>query len=145
MHKDRLLRLADLLEEDSANPEGIRFDMNYWSRSTHVDLRYDWKPAHSCGTTACAMGLAAISGRFKKEGLSLDLTGVPEMPGGYVGLGAAAELFTISLRDASLLFLPDAYEYSVGAKAERAVALRIRALVAGDPEWPAVGNEAPEL
>jgi hypothetical protein len=63
--------------------------------------------------------------------------------GGFpaTGVDAAAALFDISLMEAELLFLPDAYPRGLrkGAKAERAVAKRIRRFVAGKEEAPSTG------
>ena len=56
MNKKRLLKLADLLEADAKNKKGIKFD--YWATANLADP----KEPISCGTSACAMGLAALSG-----------------------------------------------------------------------------------
>lgn len=72
--KRRALKLADLLEKDAKNKKGIRFDLSTVFTATALeegkDIPSDYVPEVSCGTTACAMGLAAISGEFKRAGLS---------------------------------------------------------------------------
>ena len=65
MNKRRLLKLADLLEADAENKTGVQFDLKGWGHS-HDD---DTPVAVSCGTTACAMGLAVLSGAFADAGL----------------------------------------------------------------------------
>lgn len=146
MHTDRLERLAKLLEADAANEKGARFDLGCWAipstpqvktvygeRTTVWAEKLDMVPM-DCGTTACALGLAAISGEFKAEGLTCGYT--PMMSGGftlvptmgdYDGFHAARKLFGISYEDAQYLFDPDCYDGTPeGAKGERFVAQRIR-------------------
>ena len=132
MRKDRLLRLADLLDKDASDPKGIKFDLAEWAVVGDKD-----NPV-SCGTAACAMGLAALSGEFKEEGLSLHYWGNGGM--GFidvyydrnVGLNAAVCLFEISYEAAQFLFTPKFYpiQLTTGAEGERYVAKRIRDLVA---------------
>src|SRR5580704_5650057 len=63
MNKRRLLKLADLLEADAKNKKGIQFDYHHWGSVGNRE-----EPL-SCGTSACALGLAAISGAFTRAGL----------------------------------------------------------------------------
>ena len=141
--KRRLLKLADLLEADAANKKGIKFNFNALGRSSTVFWTVDpeWRPRLDCGTTACAMGLAAVSGAFKRAGLSYEL--------GYGGVNhiqvtmrgkpiyyneAAQELFGITEREADFLFTPlDQYSTAnlKGAGGERKAAKRIRDFAAG--------------
>jgi hypothetical protein len=130
MHKGRLLTLVDLLEADANNPNGIQFDLDQWGANSGGE------PVEvSCGTKACAMGLAVISGVFKEQGLFNGSTYqhqiFPVMTSGRSGFGAAAELFDISYREAELLFCPEFYddEPLTGADGELAVARRIREFV----------------
>jgi hypothetical protein len=64
--KKRLLRLAKLLRKDAKCKTGVKFNMGDWG-STEDEAT---KLGMNCGTQACALGLAAISGEFKREGLS---------------------------------------------------------------------------
>lgn len=80
--KRRLLKLADMLEADAKNKKRIKFDLDFVGepssgeeRMAHWVGKIKWKPEVSCGTTACAMGLASISGEFKKAGLSYSVAG----------------------------------------------------------------------
>lgn len=165
MNKERLLRLADLLEADAANPNGVKFDLRGWAiPSKHLEawdslwafreknpdhLRF-FEPAAevqvSCGTAACAMGLAVISGAFLNEGLSyeIDLSDgqlspvfTDERGLRHASWAAAIEFFDLKDSDgdydwgaANHLFDATEYEPSHGAEAELEVARRIRAMCA---------------
>jgi hypothetical protein len=132
MNKRRLLKLADLLEADAKNKKGIKFD--YWTTAKVEEA----KDPISCGTSACAMGLAAISGAFKREGLGYRLppANLSEIIFTWKGRKtdydkAAILLFDISDDEANLLFLPGRTTETRGAVAERQVAKLIRDFVAG--------------
>jgi hypothetical protein len=135
MHSDRLLKLAELLEADAANPVGIQFDLGVWGEADS-----DQPVSLSCGTQACAMGLAVLSGAFEQYGLlngaNVPYLIIPEMvaiPGftNPVGFAAAERLFGILYDDAVRLFSPDYYAgVTVGAEGELVVASRIREFVA---------------
>jgi hypothetical protein len=140
MNTERLLKLADLLEADAENEKGIKFDLGMWGESTEQE------PSQSCGTTACAMGLAAISGVFAHAGLACNwdylghVNGAPlrtmkiTFNGRIGGVSAGASLFEISHEQSAWLFMPMNYGHGTpiqGAPGERAVANRIRDFVAG--------------
>lgn len=135
MNKKRLLKLADLLEQDAKNKKGIKFDMRTWGMAVDEET-----VGHSCGTVACAMGLAVVSGIFKEDGLcnaygevhlgKTFATHIMPKFAGHTGFDAAALLFGIHIQDAHHLFSDGAYEGEVtGAKGERRVAERIRKFV----------------
>lgn len=149
MREDLLLRLADLLEADAANPNGVKFNLDHWAvdagmpEAEIVDRGNFLFPLDTkvvpldCRTAACAMGLAALSGAFKDDGLDWRITG-----GGYVmptfrnideGFQAAEALFQISYRQAECLFASEFYPDGSrkGHKGELAVAKRIRDFVDG--------------
>jgi hypothetical protein len=141
MNKERLLKLADLLEADAANPIGLKFDLGVWGTTEPDDFHDDAPPAPpvsiSCGTSACAMGLAVLSGAFADAGLfngSFSKSRiVPEMrASGACGFDAAAELFDIDETSANHLFDAACYPRGkrTGAEGERDVAARIREFVA---------------
>lgn len=148
MYKKRLLKLAELLEADAGNRKGIKFDLDVVGHVapgkvlplTVEEVKLD------CGTTACAMGLAALSGAFKRQGLGAEL-----FPGHFSGNttmiettmhgktvdfdDAAVELFDITMETATWLFNPSGYVAGgeiKGAKGERIVATRIRDLIDGN-------------
>lgn len=129
MNKRRLLKLADLLEADAKNRKGIKFDLSVWGEVGDAD-----EPL-SCGTTACAMGLAALSGSFMRAGLQHRIScGILEIGfnGDWDSIRAAQELFDISREDAKDLFVHySRLKTTSGAAGERAVAKRIRDFVAG--------------
>ena len=137
MNKRRLLKLADLLEADAKNKNGIKFDLGTWGCTfDNTGVSY------SCGTTACAIGLAVVSGAFKRAGLTnynpnynpRDITRSSILPvfNGKTGFFATAELFAISEDEAQFLFSDEYYgsAVTVGARGERNVARRIRKFVA---------------
>lgn len=132
MNKRRLLKLAELLDEDAKNKKGIQFNLMSWGR-----IGDENRPI-SCGTYGCAMGLAVVSGAFSREGLR-----PPDTWGGlaprlrtngrtYSGYLAAQKLFDIKPKEAEFLFSANSYEGRInGAIAERRVAKRIRSFIAG--------------
>ena len=127
MNRERLLRLADLLEKDAENPEGVKFDMSEWGRVL------DRTRPLSCGTTACAMGLAALSGEFTADGLDYEI-GIVALLFTYNskcmgGLDAAAGLFEIPDVIADRLFLGQWSGPCNGADGERRMAEVIRQYV----------------
>lgn len=124
MNKRRLLKLADLLEADAKNKKGIRFNMVGWGHVDNLDAPL------SCGTEACAMGLAALSGKFKRAGLGT-APGCYSVrflwQGKYIGgFGAARQLFEIDEGEAYKLF----FGSGRGSRAELAKAKQIRKFVA---------------
>ncbi len=144
MNKRRLLKLADLLIADASKRRGIKFNLEVVGQvETRPD---DDKVELNCGTQACAMGLAAISGAFKRAGLGYVLKENESLfDGGDYDVittvngracqydSAAMKLFDLTKGQADFLFSPSEYRADMmkGAKAERFVAKRIRDLVAG--------------
>jgi hypothetical protein len=131
MNKKRLLKLADLLEKDAENKKGVKFDLMHWADTNEDDKG---EIPLDCKTKACAIGLACISGAFRKEGLGwkLDIFGclTPYYNNSY-GWNAVTTFFDIPREDAEKLFAWVSYKKSKteGAKGERAVAKRIRKFV----------------
>lgn len=56
VYKKRLLKLADLLMKDARNKKGVMFDLSLLAKKENGG-----DPEPTCGTKACAMGLAAIT------------------------------------------------------------------------------------
>jgi len=143
MNKRRLLKLADLLEADAKNKKGIQFDIGTIGQPS--DFREQFKPGLNCGTTACAMGLAAISGAFNHGAIRLSFKvseyDIDTTINGrrHVYYVAASKAFDISEGAARFLFSTSFYddyankhgELPTGARGERYVAKRIRDFVAG--------------
>lgn len=149
MNKARMLKAADILEADANNPKGAKFDFGTWGDSSSKAMKLE------CGTQACGLGVLALSGAFKRAGLSWtadsyqdpddhgepigekwDMTilfDVDDGSGEVDGIEAAECLFGIDSIVANWLFMPDAYPASKqkGKKAELEVAKRLRDLVAG--------------
>jgi hypothetical protein len=144
----RLLKLADLLKADARNKKGIKFDLRSWGRVASAAAPV------SCGTTACAAGLAAISGVFKRQGLGYEYFGSGSI---YITLHGACkepddsfdgsfisvrEFFGLTNNEACWLFLSSYYHPGLstfGAEGERNVEKRIRNFVA-DKESPPQGS-----
>lgn len=141
LQKRRLLKLAAMLQADAKNKTGMRFDIGT------VGEVSDWKgkfskdnpPKLDCGTTACAMGLAGISGAFKKAGLGYKIS-----EGGsniYNTFNdrlidfdqAAVKVFGVSKEQATYMFSPNYYPYNkrTGVLGEREAVRRIKRVAAG--------------
>lgn len=148
MNKRRLLKLADLLEADASNRKGLKFDLGVVAEPSDLKSK---APAVDCGTTACAMGLAAVSKVFKRAGLGFKVGQYDEAEVDFGSTGtwylkvtmhgeicgyddAAVALFDISVTEADFLFNPSSYVAPTprGAKGERIVARRIRKFVEKD-------------
>lgn len=142
MEDKRLLKLADMLEADAANEKGLKFDMRTWgSRAKDVsgnrnfeatsDFKRKNEVAVSCDTAGCAIGLACLSGSFKRAGLSYSVSDGYVTPtyNGLRNFYAVEAFFGLDYRDAVDLFLPESYRTRRGAKAELTVARRIRKFV----------------
>lgn len=137
--KRRLLKLADLLEADAKNKKGIKFDLNDWVADKEGNTRsfhnVETIPIN-CNTKACAVGLACLSGAFKRSGLGyrIRMTGslVPTFDGND-NWDAVESFFGLEEQEAFFLFRAGEYPpaKSKGALGERFVAKRIRDFVAG--------------
>lgn len=124
---DRLIRLQTLLVADASNPNGVSFDLSGWA------WRYVWgdeQPvAVDCGTHACAVGLACISGLFAEDGLAYDLShsgSIVPTYAGWRGWPAVEYFFGLNEDDAQWLFSPEHYVTRHGAEAELMVSARIQ-------------------
>ena len=157
MNKKRLLKLADLLEENAANRKGLKFDLDVIGETKMDEYGVPIAVPMDCNTVGCAMGLAAISGVFKRAGLEYgiyagidgqgkDIWEVAVMMDDgdreYTDIDAAVPLFGINTEAAYWLFSGSgAYNRyganrMTGARAERMVAKRIRDFVAGKASPP---------
>lgn len=136
----RLLKLAGMLDEDAKKETGIKFDLGLWGCVLDAGLEdVPEEISVNCGTAACAVGLACISGKFKRAGLTYRAQSKDSLGGNNFqpvfgldeGFDAVKNFFAISYREAEHLFSYTAYPDTRGAAAERAVAKRIRSFVAG--------------
>lgn len=147
MRKDLLLKLADLLEADAANDNGMVFDLRYlgeWKGPMPQQTLFP-KFEVSCNTMGCAMGLAAISGAFQEDGLGFTVseeskdwyTIVTTLHGDLRSYSdAAMDLFEIPERIAYAFFSPEWYTGRVfGSEGELRVAKRIRRYVKSDGRY----------
>lgn len=148
MNVERLERLAALLERDAANDKGAKFDLGVWATPSERRLEANFTEKAEtikmdCGTTACALGLAAISGVFKKDGLTFeyyqqqnDTFVLTPTFNGADGFSAGVFLFDIDHDDSRYLFDPDCYGTTPkGAEGELFVAKRIRDFAAGTIDY----------
>jgi hypothetical protein len=115
--KTRMLKLAKLLRQDAKRKKGIQFDMYTFG------VVNDKENPLSCGTRACALGLAALSEEFKRDGLEYRITGGGHIDITYKGRAISeyeigARVFDIPLPVAEWLFGGGALVYDEGAKAE---------------------------
>ena len=118
MHEERLLMLVYVLEnlpEERkimvGGPEGIpkEFNMEAW---------------YSCGTSACAVGYAAMHPWFRRQGLTLEVNYGPVYKGDW-GYRAAQKFFGLRLSETR--YLMSAFLYKRGNRAD--VYRRIRKFV----------------
>lgn len=144
IYKKRLLKLADLLIKDARNKNGIRFDLGRVVSTRFNADGSDYEPVTvSCGTTACAMGLAAISDAFKRDGVRWEQSGsdinmsikLRNKKTIYGWDEVAAHLFGLHLYETRWLFMATSYERdnlpTTEAAGERAVAKRLKDFVSG--------------
>jgi hypothetical protein len=142
MNKKRLLKLADLLEADANNPNGIKFDLALWGKLETEPKKIPKTIPVNCGTIGCAVGLACISGKFKSEGLTyvtgniggdLGMNNFAPVFGNETGQGAVEAFFGLQYLDFNFLFVSEQYSARKrrGKTGELAVAKRIRDFVDG--------------
>lgn len=132
MNHERLERLAVILDEyrDNGAP---RFDLQSWGATKTQRGGLLWLRQHTCGTAACAVGLACGSGIFKDEGLTYNSDekgGLTPIFGELEGWSAAKSFFDLDQEQAVRLFAEHSYDVTEGEAAAKAVATRIREMIA---------------
>lgn len=102
-HTKRLLRLAEIL---AAVPD-FQFNMDTWGE--HGDDREPTPEQNYCGTSACALGWAALDGQFRADGLASRW--VRDSDGWYLIVGdnhgpitTGAEFFGLTFDESDTLF-----------------------------------------
>ena len=143
-HPERLLMLADMLDNLQL-PSNAEFNMGGFG--DHVGL-HEPEEQNYCGTSACALGWAALNPEFNKLGLKMewyrtvysDLKETQRFIGSVVYKGdsdfdAAAEFFGIDDESANYLFDPWEYDYDVNEIAREVVSARIREFVETKKFW----------
>ena len=98
---DRLKKLADFLEHLKL-PKKAKFNLRNWGE--HVG-KHAPTPTH-CGTTACAIGWAALSGKFSKQGLRCRWV--------LAGNSSASNYYTLQIDDTDFLPELDDWEFWYG-------------------------------
>lgn len=121
MNTELLLKLATLLRALPEIPdrEGLSFNLAHWNATGGARDH----AGHPCGTTACAVGYAALSDQF--PGLEM-FGGVPAY-GKYTSRAAVMVYFGIDGATAEHLFSAESYEQSV--RGPKDVAARIEEAV----------------
>lgn len=127
MDLDNLGKLKEMLEVDAADPKGMKFDICF------LGITED-RVARDCGTTGCAMGLAAISGKIPRLGFEMAGTEIATTIDGTreYYLDAAKIVFGFEYdRVARILFSPGYYSWDKreGAAGELEVAKRVAHLM----------------
>jgi hypothetical protein len=133
MKTQRLARLAALLERYPNEPDLPQFDLDGWSDS-HFQRRgmFGIFRGPECHTSACAVGLACLSGEFVNDKLSYRMTpnSIEPIFEGAEGFDAVNKFFGITNKQFDHLFTAEAYDGpTCGPEAALAVAARIRKLI----------------
>jgi len=132
MNCERLKRLATLLD-DYRDGYAPRFDLQSWGECEIQRGGFLWLRQHTCNTAACAVGLACGSGVFAEDGLSYDEDengGLTPVFGGVEGWNAVKSFFDLNQVQAVGLFAEHSYDVTEGEAAAKAVAARIRQMIA---------------
>jgi hypothetical protein len=133
MNRESLKRLAVLLE-GCRDGDVTRFDLQNWGKFEGRRAGFLWLDQRSCNTAACAVGLACSSGIFAEEGLSyrVDAISMELTPlfRELEGWSAVKAFFDLDQVQAAELFAGHSYEMAEGEVAARAVAARIRKMMA---------------
>ena len=133
MNCESLKRLAVLLE-GCRDSDVTRFDLQNWGKFEGRRAGFLWLQQRSCNTAACAVGLACGSGIFAEDGLSykvdeIDMELTPLFRD-LEGWSAVKAFFDLDQVQAVELFAGHSYEMTEGEVAARAVAARIRKMIA---------------
>jgi hypothetical protein len=133
MNRDSLERLAVLLE-GCRDSDVTRFDLQNWGKFEDRRSGFLWLQQHACNTAACAIGLACGSGVFAEDGLSYEVDELTReltpLFGSFQGWSAVKAFFDLDQAQAVELFAGHSYETTEGEVAARAVAARIRRMIA---------------
>lgn len=156
MKKQRLLKLADLMDTIADGRKRKKADLPSFYMSAFIVSSDDCVTNLSCNSQACALGSAAVSGIFERQGLHVgayhhginmfDVNLETRDGRVYRNFDAAAELFGITEAQAQELFadsqLYGREQLPEGARGARRVAKEIREFVArgGLPKRNAEGG-----
>jgi hypothetical protein len=135
--RKRLLKLVDMLKADAKNEEGMKFDYGILGYVDVEEKKKPEKPELNCGTIGCALGLAAISRKFKGLTARVKYNGHIDClwMGSKVDVPqAGAKAFDLTKYESEYLFSLLDVEDWIGKKAELEVAKAIKKFVAGK-DW----------
>lgn len=68
MNKERILELADLIENQAFADEGVGFNMSYYYLTNSSGLEVKDYAGHPCGTAACIAGHAWLAAQRGTDG-----------------------------------------------------------------------------
>jgi len=130
MNIERLERLAQILDGYVKDSSGRKFDLGGgWATPRTRRVGFLWRKQIECGTTACAVGLACLSGQFAADGLCYLINDDGQLLPMYDEVNnweAVEQFFGLSRKQAHRLFYEGSYAVSTGPRAALAVARRIR-------------------
>ena len=133
MNRERLKRLVVFLE-GYRESDVTRFDLQNWGKFESRRAGFLWLDQRSCNTAACAVGLACGSGIFAEDGLSYEVDKInmelTPLFRDLEGWSAVKSFFDLDQVQAVKLFAEHSYELAEGEAAARAVAARIRKMIA---------------
>jgi hypothetical protein len=133
MNRESLKRLAVLLE-GCRDSDVTRFDLQNWGKFEDRRAGFLWLQQHPCNTAACAVGLACGSGIFAEDGLSYEVDEITKeltpLFRNLEGWSAVRAFFDLDQVQAVELFAGHSYAMTEGEVAARAVAARIRKMIA---------------
>ena len=141
MDNERLARLAGLLDDyaDGLVNIGREFDLQDWGHEGETYRGgFLWLKKIECGSAACAVGLACLSGVFRNEGLEAERYadgGIVPVFGPLQEWDAVRAFFGLNQEQSYYLFLGTSYPVSTGVVAARAVATRIRSMLMLHPSF----------
>jgi hypothetical protein len=132
MNRERLEKLACLLDQYQPAPGAPAFDLGTWGEYEERRGGFLWLRKNECGTAACAVGLACFSKEFAAEGLRYRRVHglINPVFGMASGWDAAKAFFGLTEKQADRLFASGSYPISSGPDAATAVAKRIRTMTA---------------
>lgn len=130
---ERLERLAVILDGYQPGDNRLEFDLHQWTEPKMKRGGFLWLQQVECGTKACAVGLACLSGVFASEGFSAYRNYRRRLVPTFKdkeNWAAVRMFFGLSKKQALRLFEDKSYPESKGPIAANAVACRIRSMIA---------------
>lgn len=99
LKKDRILEIADIIEQNEPEVTDVGFDMDLWVAKNSPDHNN-----HTCGTTMCIAGWSLARYGTSGRATKMDLRRVHAFDGNWYDVGAS--ILGLSFNDADELFNP---------------------------------------